>query len=145
MSASEDEFDYFQDSFASGIDWDLVPGLSAIPFPSRSSLPTSGVTPAPELRPSTPLSSGEDSTPSLTQYSYDELDAAFMAEVDKAEQRLLQSQVAGPSVNRGEETSTHSSDGSEQESRESRFFRGGCTLCVIVIVPLIIDDNRVAC
>jgi hypothetical protein len=127
MSASEDEFDYFQDSFAAGIDWDSVPGLSAIPFPSHSSLPTLGVTPAPvELRPSTPLSSGED----LTQYSYDELDAAFLAEVDKAERRLLQSQEAGPSVDRREGASlgasTHSNDGNDLTSR---YFYGEHILC----------------
>jgi hypothetical protein len=137
MSASEDEFDHFPDPFAAGIDWDSVPGLSAIPFPSHSSLPTLGDTPAPvEPRPSTPLSSGEDSTPSLTQYSYDEVDAAFLAEVDKAERRLLQSQVAGPSADRGEGASN---DGSEIMSR---YFHGEHTLCVIVIVLLTIDSNR---
>jgi hypothetical protein len=143
MSASEDEFDHFPDPFAAEIDWDSVPGLSAIPFPSHSSLPTLDDTPAPvELRPSTPLASREDSIPSSTQYSYDEVDAAFLAEVDKAERRLLQSQVAEQSADRGVGASTHSNAGSEQTSR---FFHGEHILCVIVIVPLIIDGIRLAC
>jgi hypothetical protein len=127
MSASEDEFDYFQDSFAAGFDWDSVPGLSSVPIPSQSNLPTIGCTPAlVEQRPSTSLASGEHPDLSSSQYSFDEVDDAFLAEVDKAEQKLLQSQVTGPSTDRGEGTSTHSIDGSELMSR---FFHGERILC----------------
>jgi hypothetical protein len=127
MSASEDEFDYFQDSFTAGIDWDSVPGLSSVLVPSQSSLPTIGCTPAlVEQRLSTPLTSGEHPDLSSSQYSFDEVDDAFLAEIDKVEQKLLQSQATGPSTDRGEGTSTHSIDGSELMSR---FFHGEYILC----------------
>lgn len=126
MSASEDEFDYFPDSFAAGIDWDSVPGLSSVPVPSQSCLPTVGRTPAVEQRPSTPQDSAEHPDLSSSQYSFDEVDDAFLAEIDKAEQKLLQSQVTGPSVDRGEGASTHSIDGIELMSR---FFYGEHILC----------------
>jgi hypothetical protein len=140
MSASGDEFDYFPDPFAAVIDWDSVPGLSAVPIPSPShaDLPTLSSTPTPvEPKHSTPLVSGEESS----QYSYDEVDTVFLAEIDKAERRLL-SQMAGPSADRGEGSSTHSNAESELTSR---YFHGEHILCVIVIVFLIIDSNSAAC
>lgn len=138
MAASEDEFDHFPDSFAAGIDWDSVPGLASIPVPSQSSNPAFGDTPAPvEQRPPTPRDNGEDFL-SSSQYSFDEVDAAFMAAIDKAEQRLLQSQAAGPSAGRGEGASTHSNANSGNELM-SRFFYGEHTFCVIIIVSLIIE------
>lgn len=130
MSASDDEFAFFTDPCADGIDLDSIPGLSAIPAPSQSNLQTLGDTPAPtEPRPSTPLATGEDSVPSSTQYSFEEVDAAFLDELDKAEQRLLQSQEAGPSTDREEGPSTHSNAGGDLTSR---YFYGEHTSCVIV-------------
>jgi hypothetical protein len=118
MSASEDEFAYFLDPGAAGIDLGSIPGLSVIPPPSQSDIQTLDDTPAPtEPRPSTPLATGEDSNPPSTQYSFEEVDAAFLAELDKVEQRLLQSQEAGPSANREEGPSTHSNVGGELTSR----------------------------
>ena len=137
MSASGDEFDYFPDPFTAEIDWNSVPGLSAVPIPSH----TLGGTPAPvELKLSTSLASGEESS---TQYTcdYDELDATFLAEIDKAEQRILQSQTAGPSADRGEGSSTHSN---AESDLTSRYFHGEHILCVILTV-LIIGSNIVAC
>jgi hypothetical protein len=137
MSASGDEFDYFPDPFTAEIDWNSVPGLSAVPIPSH----TLGGTPAPvELKLSTSLASGEESS---TQYTcdYDELDATFLAEIDKAEQRILQSQTAGPSADRGEGSSTHSN---AESDLTSRYFHGEHILCVILTV-LIIGSNSVAC
>jgi hypothetical protein len=143
MSTSEDEFAYFLDPCAAGIDLDLIPGLSAIPPPSQSDTQTLCDTPAPaEPRPSTPLATEEDSDPPSTQYSFEEVDAAFLAELDKAEQRLLQSQEAGPSVDREEGPSTHCNAGGELASR---YFHGEHTSCVISMVFLIVDSDRVAC
>lgn len=138
MSASGDEFDYFPDPFTAEIDWNSVPGLSAVPIPSH----TLGGTPAPvELKLSTSLASGEESS---TQYTcdYDELDATFLAEIDKAEQRILQSHTAGPSADRGEGSSTHSN---AESDLTSRYFHGEHILCVIITVLLIIGSNSVAC
>ena len=143
MSTSDDEFAYFLDPCAAGIDLDSVPGLSSIPPPSQSSTQTLGDTPTPaELRPSTPLATGEDSTPSSTQYSFEEVDSVFLAELDKVEQRLLQFQGAGPSADREEGPSTHSNAESELTSR---YFHGEHTSCVISMVFLIADSDRVAC
>ena len=143
MSTSEDEFAYFLDPCAAGIDLDSIPGLSSIPPPSQSSTQTLGDTPAPtEPRPSTPLATREDSNPPSTQYSFEEVDAAFLAELDKAEQRLLQSQEAGPSADRGEGPSTHSN---AEDELTSRYFHGEHTSCVIAMVFLIVDGDRVAC
>lgn len=142
MSTSEDEFAYFLDPCAAGIDLDSIPGLSAIPPPSQSSTQTLGDTPAAEPRPSTPLATGEDSDAPLTQYSFEEVDAAFLDELDKAEQRLLQSQEAGPSVDRGEGPSTHPNAEGELASR---YFHGEHTSCVTAIIFLIVDSDRVAC
>jgi hypothetical protein len=144
MSASDDEFAYFLDPYAAGIDLDSVPGLAPIPPPTQSSTQTLDDTPAPaEPRPSTPLATGEDSNPS-TQYSYsfDEVDDAFLAELDKAEQRLLQPQGAGPSADREEGPSTHPNAGGELTSH---YFHGEHTSCVIAIVLLIADCDRVEC
>jgi hypothetical protein len=132
MSTSDDEFAYFLDPCAAGIDLESVPGLSSIPPPSQSSTQTLVDTPIPaEPRPSTSLATGEDSTPPSTQYSFEEVDAAFLAELDKAEQRLLQSQGAGPSADREEGPSTHSNAKSELTSR---YFHGEHTSCVIAMV-----------
>ncbi|KAI0004133.1 hypothetical protein BJV74DRAFT_881305 [Russula compacta] len=120
MSISDDDFDKFPDPFA-GIDWNTVPELSTPLLPSPSNHPTSSCAPTPvESRPSTLLASGEDSTPTPSQYSYDDIDAAFLAEVDKVERRLLQSQELGledTCDDRGEGPSTHSNTGSELTSR----------------------------
>lgn len=143
MSASEDEFAYFLDPCAAGIDLDSIPGLSAIPPPSQSSTQTLGDTLAPtEPRPSTPLVTAEDSTPPSTQYSFEEIDAAFLAELDLVEQRLLQSQGAGPSANREEGPSSPSNAGGELTSR---YFHGEHISCVIAMVFLMVDGDRVAC
>lgn len=143
MSASEDEFAYFLDPCAAGIDLDSIPGLSSIPPPSQSKTQTLGDTSAPaEPRPSTPLPTGEDSNPQSSQYSFEEVDDAFLAELDKVEQRLLQPQEAGPSADREEGPSTHSNAGGELTSR---YFHGEHTSCVIAIVFHIVDGDRVAC
>lgn len=121
MSISDDDFDKLSDPFA-GIDWNTVPELST---PPRSNHPTSGRSPTlVESRPSTPLASGEDCIPPPSQYSYDEIDAAFLAEVDKIERRLLQPQVlrlGDTCDDRGEGPSTYSNTGSELKSR---YFHG---------------------
>ena len=145
MSASDDddEFAYFSDPGAAGIDLGSIPGLAALPLPSQSNRPTLGDTPAhAKPRTSTPLARGEDSNPPSTQYSFEEVDAAFLAEVDKAEQRLLQSQEANASADRGEGSSTHSNAGGDVMSR---YFHGEHTSCVIVMVHLIVDSDKVAC
>jgi hypothetical protein len=127
MSASEDEFAYFLDPCAAGIDLDSIPGLSAIPPPSQSDIQTLGNTPAPaEPRPHTPLATREDSNPPSSQYSFEEVDDAFLAELDKAEQRLLQSQEAGPSADREEGPSTNSDARGELTSR---YFHGEHLVC----------------
>jgi hypothetical protein len=142
MSTSEDEFAYFLDPCAAGIDLDSIPGLSAIPPLSQASTRTLVDTLTPEPRPSTPLATREDSNPPSSQYSFEEVDAAFLAELDKAEQRLLQSQEAGPSADREEGPSTHSNAGGELSSR---YFHGEHTSCVIALVFLIVDSDRAAC
>jgi hypothetical protein len=142
MSASDDEFSYFLDPGAAGIDLDSIPGLSAIPPPSQSTAQTLGDTPSPaEARPSTPLATAEDPHSPSTQYSYsfEEVDAAFLAELDQVEQRLLQSQDAGPSADREEGPSTHSNAEGELTSR---YFHGEHTSCVIALT---VDSDRVAC
>ena len=140
MATSEDEFDHFPDSFAAGIDWDSVPGLASIPVPSQSNNPACGDTPAPvEQRSPTPPGNGEDYL-SSSQYSFDDVDAAFMAAIDKAEQMLLQPQAAGPSASGGEGASTHSNSNFGNELM-SRFFYGEHTFCVIIIVSLIIEGH----
>lgn len=122
MSTSEDEFAYFLDPGAAGIDLDSIPGLSSIPLPSQSSTQTLVDTPAlAEPRPSTPLPTREDSNAPSSQYSFDEVDATFLDELDKVEQMLLQSQEAGPSADREEGPSTHSNAESELTSR---YFHG---------------------
>lgn len=143
MSASDDEFAYFLDPGATGIDLDSIPGLSTIPLPSQSSLQTLGDSPGlAEPRPSTPLVTVEDPNPPSSQYSFEEVDAAFLDELDKVELRLLQSQEAGPSADRGEGPSTHSIAGGELTSR---YFHGEHTPCVIVMVFLIVDGDRAVC
>ena len=136
MSASDDEFAYFLDPGVTGIDLESIPGLSAIPPPSQSSLQTLGDPPGPAApRPSTPLVTVEDPNPPSSQYSFEEVDSAFLDELDKVEQRLLQSQEAGPSADRGEGPSTRSIAGGELTSR---YFHGEHTSCVIVMASLII-------
>jgi hypothetical protein len=114
-TTSEDEFDRLPDPFA-GIDWNDVPGLSAI-TPSQ---------PSAEPRHSTPSHS---QTSVSDQYSYDELDAAFLAEIDQVERRLLPPQVAGSGG-----SSSHAADGDRRPETPtlsnalskltSRFFHG---------------------
>lgn len=100
-STTDDEFDQLPDPFT-GVDWNNVPGLSAI-MPRHSA-------------PSHSQTSVSD------QYSYDEVDAAFLAEVDQVERRLLPPQVAGASSqavdgDRRPETPTHSETASKLTSR----------------------------
>lgn len=143
MSTSEDEFSYFLDPCAAGIDLDSIPGLSAIPPPSQFTTQTLyDISAAAEPRPSTPLATGGDSDPPSTQYSFEDVDVAFLAELDKAERRLLQSQEAGPSVDREAGPSTHSNAEGELTSR---YFHGEHTSCVIAMMFLIVDGDRVAC
>jgi hypothetical protein len=137
MSASEDEFAYFLDPSAAGIDLDLIPGLAPIPPPSQSSVQILGDIPAP----TTPLATREDSVHSSTQYSFEDVDAAFLTELDQVEQRLLQSQGAGPSAVREEGPSTFNAEG----ELTSRYFHGEHTSCVIAMVFLMVDGDRVAC
>ena len=146
MSASDDEFAYFLDPCAAGIDLDSVPGLSAIPPPSQSSTQTLDEVPLPpdsEPRPSTPLATREESNTPSTQYSVEEVDAAFLVELDRVEQRLLRSQEARPSADRGREEgpSSHSNAVGELTSR---YFHGEHTSCVIVMIFLMVDSDRVA-
>lgn len=79
-TTSDDEFDRLPDPFA-GVDWNDVPGLSSTSQPRA------------ELRRSTPSLS---QTSVSDQYSYDEVDVAFLAEIDQIERRLLPPPVAGP-------------------------------------------------
>jgi hypothetical protein len=137
---SDDEFDKIPDSFA-GIDWDTVPGLSAIPLASQPSLSTSGEGVPPPVEPglSTPPK-GEDSTPGSTHYSYDEWDDTFLTELDKVERNLPppQPQALGgllSTADRGEGPSRDPS--SAGDALTSRYFHGEDLLCVIVVVHLI--------
>lgn len=115
-TTSDDEFDQLPDPFT-GFDWSNVPGLSAVTPISPPSV---------ELRQSTPAHS---QTSVSDQYACDEVDAAFLAEIDRVEQRLLPSQVArsggtpSQAINedRRPETRTHSETASELTSR---FFHG---------------------
>ncbi|KAH8997502.1 hypothetical protein EDB92DRAFT_1435222 [Lactarius akahatsu] len=95
-TTSDDEFDQLPDPFA-GFDWSKVPGLSAV-TPSQHDA---------EPRHSTP--SHSQTNVSSDQYSYDEVDAAFLAEVDQVERR-----------DRRPETTTHSDTGSKLSSRYFR-------------------------
>ncbi|KAF8272924.1 hypothetical protein EI94DRAFT_1717035, partial [Lactarius quietus] len=107
-TASDDEFDQLPDPFA-GVDWNKVPGLSAI-IPSQPS--------------AEPRHSASSNSPT-SQYSYDEVDAAFLAEIDLVERRLLPPPVAvpgGASSNpadsgRRPETTTPSNTASKLTSR----------------------------
>jgi hypothetical protein len=141
---SDDEFDQLPDPFA-GIDWNTIPELSTIPLSPQPSLSHSGGAPTlVEGRPqaSTPLANGCDSTPESTQYSFDEWDAAFLAEVNKAEQGILQPQPTGglfSRIDKAEGTSTRSSSGSAQTSR---YFHGEDLPCVITVVHLIRSQQQ---
>ncbi|KAH9044696.1 hypothetical protein EDB85DRAFT_1910738 [Lactarius pseudohatsudake] len=111
-TTSDDEFDQLPDPFA-GIDWNKVPGLSAV-TPSQHNA---------EPRHSTP--SHSQTNVSSDQYSYDEVDAAFLAEVDQVERRLLPLPVAGsggasslPAIR--DRRTTHSDTGSKLSSRYFR-------------------------
>jgi hypothetical protein len=114
-TTSDDEFDRLPDPFA-GVDWNNVPGLSSI-TPSQ---------PRVEPRRSTPSHS---QTSVSDQYSYDEVDAAFLAEIDQVERRLLPTPVAGPGG-----TFSHSADRDRRPDTRtpsdvaskltSRFFHG---------------------
>ncbi|KAH9065950.1 hypothetical protein EDB87DRAFT_1594004 [Lactarius vividus] len=113
-TTSDDEFDQLPDPFA-GIDWNKVPGLSAV-------------------TPSQPSTEPQHSIPSHSQtnvsdqYSYDEVDAAFLAEVDQVERRLLPPPVVGSGSasfrasngGRKPETTTHSDTASKLSSRYFR-------------------------
>ncbi|SRR6266404_4110690 len=85
-STWDDVFDQLSDPFT-GIDWDTVPGLfSVAPTPQPADLP--------QPRHSTPsltLSQTNEEDP----YPYDEVDAAFLAEIDQVERRLLPPPIAG--------------------------------------------------
>ncbi|SRR6266702_456369 len=112
-TTSEDEFDQLPDPFT-GIDWNNVPGLSAF----------TPLQPSAEPRHSSPSHSQTNASVS-DQYSYDEVDAAFLAEIDQVERRLLPPPVAGlggasshaADRDRGPETTTHSDTGGELSSR----------------------------
>lgn len=147
MSASDDEFSYFLDPGVAGFDLDSIPGLSAIPPPSQSTTQTSDdIPPAPAAPgPSTPLATAEDSITPSTQYSFEEVDAAFLAELDQVEQRLLQSQEAGPSADREDRKEGPSSHSNAEGELTSRYFHGEHTSCVIAMVFIIVDSDRVAC
>lgn len=134
---SEDEFDQLPDLF-SGIDWNTVPGLSTVPPASQPSASTSGSVPSPvEPRYPTPLAIGRATSSTSTQYSFDEWDASFLDDLNKAEQGLLQKQVAGglfSREDRGEETSTRSNS---RSATTSRYFHGEEFLSKIAVVRLI--------
>src|SRR5579863_115058 len=122
VMSDDDEFDQIPDPFA-GIDWNTIPALSAIPPASQPSLSNSGGVPA-QVEPNPPIAKGSDSTPESSQYSFDEWDATFLTEINKAEQRLLQPQPAGDllsRIDRVEGTSTRSTSGS---ALMSRYFHG---------------------
>ena len=139
---SGDEFDRLPDPF-SGIDWNTIPGLSVTPLPSHSGPSISGGTPA-VLPPRHFTTPGANSTSASTQYSFDEIDAAFLAEVDKVERRLLQPQEAqsgGTSSKEG--VSTHS--GSKDEVT-SRYFHGGdIHVCFLPSHLLSLGSNKGVC
>ncbi|KAI0308004.1 hypothetical protein B0F90DRAFT_1679278 [Multifurca ochricompacta] len=105
--AAEDEFDQLPDPFV-GIDWSTVPGLSNVSF-----------TPQPNYHNVT----ANDPLSTPTQYSYDEIDAEFLAEIDKVERRLLPPRPEGllplssTSKDRTQEASTYKETGNELTSR----------------------------
>ncbi|KAI0257355.1 hypothetical protein BJV78DRAFT_1277895 [Lactifluus subvellereus] len=123
---SEDEYDQLPDPFA-GVDWNFVPELSNVPLTPQSRARTScGGGATTELGHSTLTPpNGEDSALTPTQYSDEEVDAAFLAEIDEVERRLLQPQVAGPgdtltpitSGDRRQDVSSVSDSGNELTSR----------------------------
>jgi hypothetical protein len=127
---SDDEFDQF---FAE-IDWNTIPGLSAIPLASQPSLSISDAVPAqvepgPGPRASTPLMNGGDCTPESSQYSFDDWDAAFLTEISEAEQRALQPQPAGGLLSRTDGVAGASTR-SSGSTRTSRYFHGeDCLVC----------------
>lgn len=134
---SEDEFDQLLDPFP-GIDWNTVPGLSAIPPASQPSASTSGSVPAPvELRLSTPLAIERNSSSTSMQYSFDEWDTSFLDELNEVEQRLLQPQAAGGLLSKedsGEGTSTRVNS---RSALASRYFHGEEFSSTIAVVPRI--------
>jgi hypothetical protein len=120
---SDDEFDQF---FAE-IDWNTVPGLSAVPLAPQPNLSNSDGVPAqvePRPRASTPLMNGGDSTPESSQYSFDHWDAAFLTEISQAEQRLLQPQPAGDLLSRTDRVAGESTRSTSGSTRTSRYFHG---------------------
>jgi len=126
---SGDEFDCLPDPF-SGINWNAVPGLSAHPLPFHPGPSTSRST-LPVVAPRHSITPGANSTPASTQYSFDEIDAAFLAEVDKVERRLLRPQLAesgGTSSegceDKGEGTSTHFDSKGDVTSRYFHVTKG---------------------
>ena len=129
---SEDEFDQLPDPF-SGIDWNTVPGLSTISPVSQPSASTSGSVPTP-VKPklSTPSANGRDPSSASTQYSSDEWDASFLDELNKVEQGLLQSQVAGGLLSKEdrEGTSNHSDP---RSALTSRYFHGEYSSTISVV------------
>jgi len=129
---SDDEFDQFPDPFAE-IDWNAIPGLSAIPLAPQPGLSNSDGVPAqvePGPRASTPLMNGGDSTPESSQYSFDEWDPAFLTEISEAEQRLLQPQPAGGLLSRTDRVAGESTRSTSGSTRTSRYFHGeDCLVC----------------
>ena len=128
---SEDEYDQLPDPFA-GVDWNIVPGLCNVPLTPQSHDRTSccGDTTT-ELGHSTLTPpNAEDSS----QYPCEEVDAAFLAEIDEVERKLLQPRVAGPG---GTSTPITSADGRQDVSRVSdsgdelisRYFHGEYISC----------------
>ncbi|KAH9968766.1 hypothetical protein BC827DRAFT_1165489 [Russula dissimulans] len=122
---SGDEFDRLPDPFA-GVNWNNVPGLSANPLPSHPGPSTSRGTLA-LVAPRHSVTPGANSTSASMQYSFDEIDAAFLAEVDKVERRLLRPQF------------------DSQGDVTSRYFHGGDTLyafCYCTSYILVVTNGR---
>jgi hypothetical protein len=110
---SQDEYDQLSDPFAE-VDWNVVPGLSILPPTSQS---RGQISAGPGH--STPtLANGED-----FQYFCEDIDAAFLAEIDKVERRLPQPRGMGL------ETPLTPEDGNQEASDTggeltSRYFPG---------------------
>jgi len=131
---SDDEIDHFPDTFA-GVDWNTVPGLSAVPLDSRPNLPTSsGASASVTPRASTPPAN-DDSSLSSSQYLSDEVDATFLAEVCNVERRLLQGQGLGSTVSNEDR-----GEGSSGSELTSRYFHGESIVSKVFLTH---DGNRV--
>jgi len=88
-SSSSDEYDAISDPFGPEIDWNAIPGLAD----TQESVTAEPLPPTPSLSVDNPSGQLAAAATPSSEYSFDELDDSFFAEVDAIEKGQLQ----GPS------------------------------------------------